>query len=128
MPPGSTGPATTVSDLLAGDCPGRTLLSHIASRWGVLVLTALHQGPLRFHQLRDGIGGISEKMLSQTLRVLCRDGLIRREVEPTTPPRVSYGLTPLGEELMSELQGFIAWIALRTEEITAAWDRHDSTA
>ncbi|WP_084678631.1 winged helix-turn-helix transcriptional regulator [Actinopolymorpha alba] len=119
--------SSAVSGLLAGDCPGRTLLSHVASRWAVLVLTALRDGPLRFHLLRDGVGGISEKMLSQTLRVLCRDGLVLREVEPTTPPKVSYGLTPLGKELVRKLQGLLDWITLRTDEIVAAWERHDRT-
>lgn len=83
------------------DCPSRVVLNHVASRWGVLILTSLHGGPMRFHELRDGIGGISEKMLAQNLRLLARDGLVERSVEASTPPRVSYALTPLGRELSS---------------------------
>jgi DNA-binding HxlR family transcriptional regulator len=93
----------------------------------VLVLCALADGPQRFHLLRDRIGGISEKMLSQNLRLLVRDGLVDREVAPTSPPQVTYALTPMGTELAGHLRGLIAWIAARSADITAAQDHHDAT-
>ncbi|WP_017622984.1 winged helix-turn-helix transcriptional regulator [Nocardiopsis chromatogenes] len=109
------------------DCPSRVVLTHVASRWGVLILTSLHGGPMRFHELRDGIGGISEKMLAQNLRLLARDGLVERSVEASTPPRVSYALTPLGRELSSQLRTLVDWIACRTDRIVAAQRRYDRT-
>ncbi len=110
------------------DCPSRAVLNHVASRWGTLIVGALRPGPMRFYVLRDQIGGISEKMLSQNLRLLCRDGLVARTVEPSVPPRVSYRLTPLGEELAEHLQALIDWITLRTPGIVAAQEQFDSAA
>jgi DNA-binding HxlR family transcriptional regulator len=116
----------TPSDAFNNDCPGRMVFDHVTNRWGLLILAALNDGPLRFYLLRDRIGGISEKMLSQNLRELTRDGLIDRTVEPATPPRVTYGLTPLGHELAAHLNTLLAWIALRTPDVLAARDRHDA--
>ncbi|GAA3694905.1 helix-turn-helix domain-containing protein [Nonomuraea antimicrobica] len=116
------------ADLFKDDCPGRQVLDHVTSRWGVLVLVALNDGPLRFHRLRDTIGGISEKMLAQNLRVLGRDGLIDRFVEPTTPPRVTYSLTPAGREAVGHLCGLMEWIARATPGVLAAQEEHDSRA
>lgn len=113
------------SDAFNSDCPAREVLDHITSRWGVLILTALSEGPLRFSELHGRIGGISEKMLSQTLRTLVRDGLVERRVEPTTPPRVSYELTELGEGLTESLRQFLDWIRRHTAEVVAAQHRHD---
>ena len=113
-------------DVFDNDCPGRMVFDHLTSRWGILVLTALRPGPLRFYLLRDRIGGISEKMLLQNLRTFTRDGLVRREVEPTSPPRVSYALTPLGDELVTRLYGLLDWIGLRADDITDAQRRHDN--
>ncbi|MEU0503619.1 helix-turn-helix domain-containing protein [Nocardia sp. NPDC005998] len=114
-----------MSDAFNSDCPAREVLDHITSRWGMLILTALGNGPLRFSELNAMIGGISEKMLSQTLRTLVRDGLIARTVEPTTPPRVSYELTALGQGLTESLQQFLGWIRQNTVEVMAAQSRHD---
>ncbi|SEG81376.1 DNA-binding transcriptional regulator, HxlR family [Thermomonospora echinospora] len=108
------------------DCPSRTVLNHVANRWGTLIIASLHEGPMRFHLLRDHIGGISEKMLAQNLRLLARDGLIERTVQPTTPPQVSYALTPLGLELADHLRNLVGWITCRTDEIVAARERYDS--
>lgn len=80
-------------------CPARDVVDHVTSRWGVWVLIALRSNDLRFYELRDSIQGISEKMLAQTLRGLVKDGLVWREVEPTTPPQVSYGLTEFGHDV-----------------------------
>ncbi|MFE9558687.1 winged helix-turn-helix transcriptional regulator [Streptomyces sp. NPDC006703] len=86
------------------DCPARDVVDHVTSRWGIWVLIALRNNDLRFYELREGIRGISEKMLSQTLRALVEDGLVRREVEPTTPPQVTYGLTEFGRTLGEPLR------------------------
>ncbi|MGV9610905.1 winged helix-turn-helix transcriptional regulator [Nocardia xishanensis] len=86
------------------DCPARDVLDHITSRWGVWVLISLRGNNLRFYELRESIRGISEKMLAQTLRALVRDGLVWREVEPTTPPQVTYGLTQFGRDIGEPLE------------------------
>ncbi|MBX7547682.1 helix-turn-helix domain-containing protein [Streptomyces sp. NPDC004232] len=85
------------------DCPARDLVDHVTSKWGVWVLIALRSNDLRFYELRDSIQGISEKMLAQTLRALVQDGLVRREVEPTTPPQVTYGLSEFGQDVSEPL-------------------------
>ncbi|WP_433196615.1 winged helix-turn-helix transcriptional regulator [Nocardia sp. CA-107356] len=114
-----------ISDAFNSECPAREVLDHITSRWGMLILTALGGGPLRFSELHGIIGGISEKMLSQTLRTLVRDGLIARTVEPSTPPRVSYELTALGQGLTESLHLFLDWIRRHTPEVMAAQHSHD---
>ncbi|MFD5411569.1 winged helix-turn-helix transcriptional regulator [Streptomyces nojiriensis] len=81
------------------DCPARDVVDHVTSRWGVWVLISLRSNSRRFYELRDSIQGISEKMLAQTLRALVQDGLVWREVEPTTPPQVTYGLTDFGHDV-----------------------------
>jgi DNA-binding HxlR family transcriptional regulator len=81
------------------DCLARDVVDHVTSRWGVWVLISLRSNSLRFYELRESIQGISEKMLAQTLRALVQDGLVWREVEPTTPPRVTYGLTEFGRDV-----------------------------
>ena len=86
-------------DVFHTDCPARDVVDHVTSRWGVWVLISLRSNSLRFYELRDSIQGISEKMLAQTLRALVQDGLIWREVEPTTPPQVTYGLTEFGRDV-----------------------------
>ncbi|AZQ37993.1 transcriptional regulator [Streptomyces cyaneochromogenes] len=116
------------SDAFHTDCPGRHVLNHVTSRWGVLILSALREGDLRFYELRDRIGGISEKMLSQNLRVLCRDGLVSREVVPDSPPRVSYGLTPLGSGLAQYTHALVEWITLHTHDIVDAQTAYDAAA
>ncbi|MEU6642039.1 helix-turn-helix domain-containing protein [Saccharomonospora sp. NPDC046836] len=117
-----------VTDVFTADCPGREVFGHLAGRWGILIVAALRSGPLRFAQLRDRIGGISEKMLSQNLGVLCRDGLIERSVENSRPPKVSYRLTPLGAELIDPLWQLVEWIERRTPDILAAQRRHDQAS
>ncbi|MET9862632.1 helix-turn-helix domain-containing protein [Streptomyces smyrnaeus] len=86
-------------DVFHTDCPARAVVDHVTSRWGVWVLISLRSNDLRFYELRESIQGISEKMLAQTLRALVQDGLVWRQVEPTTPPQVTYGLTEFGREV-----------------------------
>ncbi|MGW0807806.1 winged helix-turn-helix transcriptional regulator [Nonomuraea sp. NPDC002799] len=114
------------SDAFNSDCPGRTVLDHVTSRWGLLIVAALRPGPLRFYLLRDRIKGISEKMLSHNLRVLTRDGIIERLVEPDVPPKVSYRLSPLGVELAVPLESLLDWITLRARDVAACQERHDA--
>jgi DNA-binding HxlR family transcriptional regulator len=114
-----------MSDAFNSECPAREVLEHITSRWGMLILAALGEGPRRFSELPATIGGISEKMLSQTLRTLVRDGLVARTVEPTTPPRVSYELTSLGLGLTTSLEQFLGWIRQHTIDVVTAQRRYD---
>ncbi|MFI6579244.1 winged helix-turn-helix transcriptional regulator [Nocardiopsis sp. NPDC050513] len=94
---------------LAADCPSRRLLGDVTSKWGVLVLVSLHRGPLRWSELLRGIGGISEKMLAQTLRTLERDGIVLREARPVVPPYVEYRLTDEGREVTDLLLPLLDW-------------------
>lgn len=97
-------------DVLSADCPSRQVLNHLTSRWGVLVLIALEDGTHRFSALRRRIGGISERMLAQTLQTLEADGLILRHSHDTVPPHVDYTLTPLGHEAAAKLRDLTQWI------------------
>ncbi|MBO8190314.1 helix-turn-helix transcriptional regulator [Streptomyces oryzae] len=90
-------------DVFHTDCPARDMVDHVTSRWGIWVLISLRSNSLRFYELRESIQGISEKMLAQTLRALVQDGLVWREVEPTTPPQVTYGLTEFGRNINEPL-------------------------
>ncbi|MFJ8476518.1 winged helix-turn-helix transcriptional regulator [Kitasatospora sp. NPDC094011] len=114
-----------IEDAFSADCPARQLLNHISSRWGILILAALRDGPTRFYVLRDRIDGISEKMLSQHLRELTRDGLVSRTVEPSIPPKVSYGLTPIGGEVAVKLDDLLGWITARIGDVTVAQRVYD---
>ena len=116
-----------MADVFTRDCPARMVLDHVSGRWGVLVLTALLAGELRFYQLRDRIEGISEKMLAQTLRTLVRDGLVHREVEPVTPPQVCYRLTPLGNGVTSRLGDLTDWIRDNAAAILVAQVAYDAS-
>lgn len=92
-------------------CSTRVVLDHVMSKWGVLVLSALSDGALRWGELRRAVGGISEKMLASTLRTLADDGIVHREAFPTVPPHVEYSLTPLGRDLMERMLPLVAWVA-----------------
>lgn len=97
-------------DLLDSDCPSREVLKHMTSRWGVLVLVILLGGTHRFSELRRKIGGVSEKMLSQTLQGLDGDGLVSRVSLPVVPPHVEYSLTPLGQQAAQRMESLVDWI------------------
>ena len=96
--------------VLAAECPSRIVLGHITSRWGVLVLVVLLDGTHRFSQLRRAIGGVSEKMLAQTLDALACDGLVLRVAQQVVPPHVEYSLTPLGRQAAERLEVLVDWI------------------
>ncbi|SFW78898.1 helix-turn-helix domain-containing protein [Pseudomonas sp. NFACC04-2] len=104
-------------DVLSADCPSREVLKHMTSRWGVLVLVILLGGMHRFSELRRKIGGVSEKMLSQTLQELEADGLVNRKSLPVVPPHVEYRLTPLGREAAEHLEVMVNWIEEKIPQI-----------
>ena len=106
-------------------CPERAILEHVTSTWGVLVLTELLGGTRRFSELRRGIGGVSEKMLTQTLRTLERDGFVRRRSRAVIPPHVDYDLTPLGAEAAGRVRGLAAWVAEHAAQVAAAQAVYD---
>jgi len=108
------------SDVFDPDCPARTLLDHITSRWGVLILVALSGGTMRWGELRRWARGISEKMLAQTLRTLEADGLVLREQRPVVPPHVDYSLTERGRELAALLMPLMRWVAVNAAPGPAA--------
>ncbi len=99
------------------DCPSRRLLDRIGDRWTVLIVVALDPGPQRFSALAARVGGISQKMLTQTLRSLERDGFVTRTVYPEIPPRVEYELTPLGRSLLGPLRALEEWAVENMSEV-----------
>lgn len=96
--------------VLSSECPSREILKHVTSQWGVLVLIVLLQGTHRFSQLRRKIGGVSEKMLTQTLQQLELDGFIIKISYPVVPPHTEYSLTPLGEGISRQVEALTNWI------------------
>lgn len=106
--------------VLAAECPSRSILNHVTSRWGVLVLFVLSDGTHRFSQLRRKIGGVSERMLAQTLQALEADGFVSRKALPVVPLHVEYSLTPLGQELAPKVIGLIDWIETNLHQIISA--------
>lgn len=108
------------SSPLHRNCCGREIFNNITSKWVLLIVFALDDQVLRFYEIRDKVEGISEKMLSQKLKMLMRDGLVERCVEDTSPPKVSYYLTGLGLELAANFRIFTQWIAQRIEDIHQA--------
>ncbi|MYN40757.1 transcriptional regulator [Duganella sp. FT109W] len=98
------------AQVMAADCPSRAVLGHITSRWGVLVLVMLLERTHRFSELRRAVGGVSEKMLAQTLDALAYDGLVLRVARQVVPPHVEYSLTPLGREAATRLEVLVDWI------------------
>lgn len=109
-----------------GDCRVvGTVLARIGDKWSILVVMTLTDGPRRFNDLKRTIGGISQRMLTFTLRGLERDGLVSRTVYPTIPPRVDYELTPLGRSLQAPVQALGSWAFANLPAIQAARTRFD---
>ena len=109
-------------DVMAAACPSRAVLRHLTSRWGVLVLIALQSGTHRFSDLRRRIGGVSERMLAQTLQFLEADGIVERRDYQVVPPRVEYTLTALGVEAAEKVAALADWIEINLPKITASWE------
>ncbi|MFJ9429253.1 winged helix-turn-helix transcriptional regulator [Streptomyces sp. NPDC101490] len=122
----SEEPRALLADVDGAMCPARLVLEHVTSRWGVLVLIALGDRSYRFSELRRHIGRVSEKMLTQTLQTLERDGFVHREARPVIPPRVDYRLTPLGEEAARRVRELAGWTDLRVPEVEEARARYDA--
>ncbi|WP_414939816.1 winged helix-turn-helix transcriptional regulator [Amycolatopsis sp. cmx-11-51] len=112
------------------DCPSRTVIEVLANKWALYVLGAIrrYERPMRFSELRRLLDGITQKMLTQTLRSLERDGLIRRDVYPTVPPRVEYGLTPLGVDVGRLTTAVAEWAVENVDQIFAARSAFDEKA
>jgi DNA-binding HxlR family transcriptional regulator len=109
-------------DVFNKDCPSQKVLSRVADRWAALIICALHErGVMRNGELLRRIGGINQKMLTQTLKNLERDGLVKRKVYPEVPPKVEYRLTSLGEGVYEPLHEICRWTESHLEELKAIW-------
>ncbi|NIC26916.1 winged helix-turn-helix transcriptional regulator [Serratia plymuthica] len=115
-------------DVMAAACPSREILSHLTSRWGVLILIALLPGTLRFSEIRRRIGGVSERMLAQTLQLLEKDGMINRYDYNIVPLRVEYTLTPLGTEAAAKVRDLADWVENNLAALTLAHNSPDAVA
>lgn len=112
-------------NVLAKECPSRSILQDVTSRWGVLVLFALLGGTHRFSELRKKITGVSEKMLSQTLQALEADGFVLRIAHPVVPPHVEYCLTDKGTEVAYKVEQLVDWIESNLGDILNAQQQYD---
>ncbi|GAA2607385.1 helix-turn-helix domain-containing protein [Streptomyces violaceus] len=110
------------------DCQVRQILDRIADKWSLLVIALLENRRLRFTELRREIDGVSQRMLTVTLRSLERDGLVKRTVHPVVPPRVEYELTSLGRTLHTTIQSLVTWTEEHQDEIAAARTAYDTRA
>ena len=110
-------------DLLSAACPSRDVLKHVTSRWGVLTLMVLEERTHRFAELRRAVGGVSERMLAQTLRWLESDGLVQRTAHDVVPPHVDYRLTPLGRQAAKRVRGLADWIEVNLGKVLAVRGR-----
>jgi DNA-binding HxlR family transcriptional regulator len=120
----ATLPAT--GNCFVAACKAREVLNHVSNRWGGLVLGALLERDLRYSEIRARVGGISEKMLAQTLDVLERDGLVARTSHPVVPPRVEYALTESGRALAERFIDLFRWIGTNVETFAGAQQRYDA--
>ena len=118
---------TPETERTATNCRAREMLVRVADKWSMYVIHVLaHEGPLRFSDLRRRVDGVSQRMLTVTLRGLERDGLVSRKMYPEMPPRVEYALTPLGVTLREIVRALIDWSGAHLAEVDAARARYDS--
>src|SRR5207237_4030379 len=110
----------------SADCPTRQILDRVGDKWAVLILLLVRDKPMRFNALRRAIEGISQKMLSQVLKSLERDGLIRRRAIATVPVTVEYSITPLGTTLAAAVDPLRDWAERNLKEVLAAQRRYDA--
>ncbi len=110
-------------NVMAPDCPSRPLLQHLTNRWGALVMVAVATGPHRLASLRRAVGGVSERMLSQTLKHLEADGMVLRTAHPVVPRHVNYELTPLGRAAATHVGALVGWIEGALPQILAGQGR-----
>ncbi|TKW65877.1 MAG: helix-turn-helix transcriptional regulator [Paracoccus denitrificans] len=119
-------PDTEGPNLLDACTPVRAILNRIGDKWSVLIVMALCSGSLRFNELKRAVDGITQRMLTLTLRGMERDGLLTRKVHPTTPPRVEYALTELGLSLRGPVEAIGTWAVANEARIAAAQARYDA--
>ena len=113
-------------NVYSAQCPTRQILDRVGDKWAVLILLLLENEPARFNSLRRMIDGISQKMLSQVLKSLERDGLVHRRVIPTVPVTVEYSITPLGQTLAKAVDPLRVWAEQHLKDVTAAQRRYDA--
>ncbi|WP_458756164.1 winged helix-turn-helix transcriptional regulator [Afipia sp. TerB] len=111
----------------ASDCPTRLVLDRIADKWTVLLLILLERRTWRFNELRREVGGLTQKMASQTLKGLERDGLVTRKVTPTVPVTVEYSITPLGRTLFATVDALRLWAETHMPDVTKAQEQYDAS-
>lgn len=124
----ATGNKTMTGNSYDASCPTRQVLDRIGDKWTVLVLILLTDGPVRFNELRRRIGGVSQKMLSQTLKSMERDGLAHRKAIATVPVTVEYSVTPLGLTLAALVDQMRLWAERNLGQVMAAQRRYDAAA
>ena len=124
MAPGHTGVTEPVR-VAADPCPVRDVLERVGDKWSVLLVVHLQAGPARFSVLLRAVEGVSRRMLTRTLRLLERDGLVSRTVHPTRPPSVEYALTDLGRELAVPLEGLTGWALRHRADVERARRDYD---
>lgn len=122
---------TEIGKIRAGDvydvtCPSRSVIQMLADKWTMLVIDSLSRGPMRFGELRRQVGGVTQKMLTQTLRLLERDGLVLREVYPSAPPSVEYSLTPLGVSITAITEQMCLWAQDNLKPVLVARLNYDT--
>ena len=115
-------------DVFVADCPARTTLDLVADTWSVIAVVALDRGPARYSQVQERIGGISNKMLTQTLRKLEANGLVERRVLHTAPPGAEYRLSALGRTLLDPVRSLSRWAEEHTDDLLEAQDRAATAA
>ncbi len=126
LSPSDTGVTAKAHDAQSADCRAvSAILQRIGDKWSVLIISRLGDGPRRFNEIKRMIGGISQRMLTLTLRNLERDGLVKRTVTATVPTRVDYELTELGRDLLNPVSALSAWAIQHTSCIEAARARFD---
>lgn len=118
--------STKIPNAYAADCPTRQILDRVGDKWAVLILLLVRHDPMRFNALRRTIEGISQKMLSQVLKSLERDGLVRRRVIATVPVTVEYSITPLGATLANAVDPLRDWAEQNLKEVLNAQRRYDA--
>jgi DNA-binding HxlR family transcriptional regulator len=119
-------PTVTAGEVHQEACPLREVLERVGSKWSIQILVATVRGPIRFTELERSIEGVSRRMLALTLRNLERDGLIKRTVYPTVPPKVEYTATPMAEELHAHLVGLTTWANQHRADIAASRAAYDA--
>jgi DNA-binding HxlR family transcriptional regulator len=125
LPPHLVTAGRPAPNAYAADCPTRQILDRIADKWTVLLLGLIERRPMRFNQLRREVEGLSQKVLSQTLKGLERDGLVTRQAFATVPVTVEYSITPLGRTLAQALAPLTRWAGDHIEEVARARDFYD---